>query len=169
MLKNSILIIALLVSISCIRPSSVYSQKGWKDDCLEFVNGFEKGEFKYTKDDIKTFYQELVNYQLCELDTMSYLRDSIFILKSKHNELPDKIILRLGGSTNVYHGNAYLHVINILSKSSISKCALSLAKIWFIDNMMVGSLEPLKEREWIKQQGGSSSKDLFPSYFYYLH
>ena len=163
---NRLLHITLIVFFISICFCDIFAQDRWKHDCLSFVNGFENSISYYTIEDIKPMYNEISNYQLCELETMSYLKDSMFILKSRNIELPDKVILRLGDTTVVYDGITYLHVINVLSSSLISRCELSLFKIWAVDNVIVGSMGILKTRNWIKNTG-QSSKDLFPKHIYF--
>lgn len=165
---NNFTHIILIIFFSSICFCNISAQERWEHDCLSFVNGFENSISYYTIDDIKPMYKQMSNYQLCELDTMSYLKDSVFILKSRNNEMPDKIILRLGDSTVVYDGITYLHVIDVLSKSLITKCELSLFKIWAVDNVMLGSLELLKIRNWIKNTG-QISKDLCPKHIYFSY
>ncbi len=157
----------IFVFILTLFSNVILSQENWKIECLKFVNGFESIDSNYKLNDIKSFDEIVSNYNICASENRFFLKDSLFVLKSKNSHFSDRIILLNGDLVEIYDANASLYVINRLTNKSLSKCQLSMVKIWIVDNLMQQPLKSLNERQWIKKNSISNSKELFPKYSYY--
>jgi hypothetical protein len=134
---------------------------------VKFINGFNEVDTLYTINDIKSLDDIVSNYHFCECENRTFLQDSLFLLRSKNSHFSDRIILLNGNLVEIYDANSSLHIINELTNKNISRCQLSMLKIWIVDNLMQQPLKPLKERQWINKNSISNSKELFPKYSYY--
>lgn len=157
----------VFVFICSLFSNLILSQENWKIDCIKFINSFEDVDSVYTINDIKSLDEIVSNYDFCESENRTFLKDSLFVLKSKNIHFSDRIILLNGDLVEIYDAKASLNLINELTYKSLTKCQLSMVKIWIVDNLIQHPLKHLNERHWIKKNSNSNSKELFPKYSYY--